>query len=636
MIAPRPRFAALLPPVPILAAVPALAAGPALAAAPQDSPAGSPESPAAEPRDALVFYSAGLDRILTDPRDAGLRAALGMLDDRLVELPGEMGASPMPGNAMRLAFDVLGQPMVLRAGVPADADWSMGPRISADLRVGGEPEHVASIARRFSRLMSKGAELPVEPVENSEGLEMSPTPMGPFVFGTSAGTHGTDFVASLGGLRAPAAIPSYGLPDGVDPLLAYELDMGPIQGVLQSFDPDPMVLAQLQFFGLFGEDAMRVTGAYGVANGTGHVASRVENALAAPTLGGLDPSDPLTAADLSLVPTDAVSASVVQADPNVVLSLLDLMSDDPDVDMAEMIYAFTGIHPRTDVFDHLGTTMGFYMSDTSGGGGLFSLVLFLEVTNEEAFAGTLEYVFAMVDDFVGLETDGRVDFRTWESRGVEGTSLTFPGWPIPVELCLTVSDGFLFFALSPQSLVAAVQQARSDDPGLLANEKFRTHVRGGLEGLNSVAFVDTARRIEEGWGFSTLLFAALANGVRSPADGTRDPGLIVPPYHELVGSALPTVMVGRVDGNDLVYTGTCDPSMTAQLSSFCGSPMMPLVGVGLGAGLVLPTLLMSQMMASEAVLLEAEIQAPPGELYEEPVEEPIEEPVEDPIREGDF
>ncbi len=539
--------------------------------------------------DALVLHSAGLDRLMADSRDAGLRSALGMLDDRLLELPAEFGAEDFPLPIGQLVFDTLARPMSLTLDVPPDADWSQGPSFDAQLTVEGSEHEVAELAQGYAGLLAMVAGAESRPVAGQPGLRAFDTPVGTASHGVVGAGEEASFVLALGEVDAgPLGLGSLDLPEGVEPLLAFKLDMGRLQGAIDVFlgslGMEGLTLRdQLALWGLSGDAPMKITWAYGIADGLSHSASRYGNYVPISEANASLETAPITEADFGLVPADAVSAAIVQSDPATALAWIKMADQDPDVDLIEMIYTFTGVHLEQDIFGHLGTTMGYYTANSSGGGGLMSLVVFVEVVDEAGLNGTREYVFDTLDDLATAELDGRVDFRTWDHGGAPCSTLTFPGWPVPFELSFAITDGFLFFTLSPQALAAAIDQRRGGGPGLLANEAFLSSAAGRLDDLTSVTFVDTERRIAEGYGTATLLTAALANGVRSPDDPTRDPGLVLPPFPALAAGAVPSVALSRIEGDDLVTIGRGDPSVTANLVSFCGGPLAKVIGVGLFA-----------------------------------------------------
>ncbi|MEM7308775.1 MAG: hypothetical protein AAF682_18985 [Planctomycetota bacterium] len=547
----------------------------------------------------LVLYSAGGDRLLADPRDAGLRRAVGLLDERLLELVEDQ---PMAPRVLSLLAALLASPasLTLDATEPAAG---MPLRLQLDVAPddGASPGRTRAVAAELARLL---ADL---------GADGAETPLGPLEHGlVGAGEEERIFVA-LGGMEpGPLGLGSMDLPVGVEPLLAVQLDLprlsSAVEMLLGGLGPDAEeTYAQLAAFGLLGPDAMRVRFAWGVEEGVAHFATRTGGYRQAMERSGwLEPA-PLEPSDLGLIPSDAVSAALQQSAPSGLIDWITMLAPEDGGDPLELIQALTGIHLERDLVDHLGSTLGWYTADSTGGGGMLSLVLFLEVRDEEGLRGTVDYLLGTLDDLAASQWQGRVESRDWLHGDARCTTVTFPGWPIPLEPSLAVADGFLFVTLSPQALAAALDQRASRGPGLAANRRFLAGARGSLDDLSSVAFTDTARRAGEGYPFATLLTAALANGVRSPEEPGRDPGLVLPTYSELIDDARPTVALARIEGDDLVAIGTGDGSMTVQLAALCGSPLLQAIGAG--AAIAVPMGLfwitpMMQMTAEPAFELE--------------------------------
>jgi len=102
--------------------------------------------------------------------------------------------------------------------------------------------------------------------------------------------------------------------------------------------------------------------------------------------------------------------------------------------------------------------------------------------------------------------------------------------------------------------------------------------------------VDTPRTLRAGYGFLTLAGSGLSNLVRSPNDhGSREPGMILPLYRELVNEhTLPTMKFTRWVGDDLVTTAIADRSAWVQAGGSLGaaSVALPLVAAGVGAAVL--------------------------------------------------
>src|SRR5687768_505398 len=107
-------------PFPSFVRLPLLAAALCAGCASTDS-SSAPETAAALDLggSALVVHYGGLDAFLSDPRDAGLRGALGLLDERLVELAEELGHSAPPGT-IELLCEALTAPWTLRVALDGE------------------------------------------------------------------------------------------------------------------------------------------------------------------------------------------------------------------------------------------------------------------------------------------------------------------------------------------------------------------------------------------------------------------------------------------------------------------------------------------------------------------------------------
>jgi hypothetical protein len=587
---PAPSLLALLALLTLASTLVLAGCGAAPAAPELPSSAPMPPVPPAAPRgtepmtsdSALALWYAGADELLADARDAGLRRGFALLDDRLLEL---VEGEPEADRGLRLFAAAMGGPLALRV----DATGAGPLPVRAQLEVGGgDPARATTHEREIAQLL------------RDVGLEGPGAPELPFGRLEHAVVDDRA-VVSLGGIDpSPLDLGSMDLPAGVAPTLALRFDfaqIGPLVEMALAGEPDAEeFLGFLRAFGLFGDDALDVRFAFGAADGVGHVAVRTRNYVPVMEASGSLERAPLTADELGLIPADAVSAALAQTVPDALLGVIEMVAAQSGEDPIEMIHQMTGIHPRRDLFDHLGTTTGWYLSDATGGGGMMSLVMFLEVVSEDDLRATLDYALTALNDLAAMEADGRVESRDWMHGEALCTTLTFPGIPVPLEPSLSIDDGFLFLALSPQGLAAALDQRASRGPGLAASPAFRAAARGSLDGLTSVSFTNVPRRARDGYGLATLVTAALANGVRAPEDTARDPGTVLPAFATLVGPSQATVVLGRIEGDDLVQIGTCDPSVAAQLAATCGSPLVYLIGVGVAAAAPIGMMMMPMML----------------------------------------
>jgi general secretion pathway protein G len=163
---------------------------------------------------------------------------------------------------------------------------------------------------------------------------------------------------------------------------------------------------------------------------------------------------------------------------------------------------------------------------------------------------------------------GHVRARAFDARGVRCLGLEFPGLPVPVAPAVALGGGHLFVAATPQALEAALAHAQASTGGL--GERAEVRPLAALTDVQSVLFIDVPALARDHYGAAAFLAAMLANSLRSPADAGREPGSVLPPYPELVAGARTTLLVARIEGEDLVVSGTADRSALVQLAAAAG------------------------------------------------------------------
>ena len=543
--------------------------------------------------DALVVYFAGVEDLLADPRDEGLRRVFSMADARLLELPEELGVHEVPLPVIQLLCDVLGAPMSLRLDPIDGGDWSQGPQLTGQLTVHGTGDDLRTMATRFDELVRMM--IPEEPTAAGDwaGLSSLPTPAGSVYYGVPADAA-DEFLLSFGAPNlAGLGLGSLDLPAGVKPIAAFKLDLARIQPTMEALlamaGPDAEVARlQLESMGLLGENPMLITAAVGRGDDRLLFSSRAKNYVPYAKKTGALVTEPLTAADFHMVPADATSAALYKSDLSAVLDAVERMA--PEEDILGMVRAMVGLDLESDLFNQLGTTTGFYTSESTGGG-LGSLVVFLRVTGQEKLGETGEFLQGLINDFAMSEAQGYIRVREWAHGAQACTSLTFPGVPVPFEPSFALTEGWLLAAATPQALMAAVDHTLGTAPSLADAPGFRAADIGSREDLLSVSYTDTRATMAGGYGMVGMLCSALANGVRSPSDPERDPGLVLPPYRALLAGARPSVMVSRIEGDDLVTLGEGDASVLGNVTAAMGSSFGQVALLGVVLGFLVPTLM---------------------------------------------
>lgn len=529
-------------------------------------------------RDVVQLRVEDLSGLLAHPKDAGLARAIALLDDRLVELPEELpGATALDAALVTLACELLAGPKTLRLGLSEGARVDAPtPPIYAQLALHHpSPDAARALeARVLGVLQRLGApELPAE----ASGLRRLPDLPLPTRFGVA----GSDVVLDLGAPPARGhAAPDVWLPAGATPRFALAVDCAPLTALLlASVSQSDPVAAELlpRLVARLGLDRLRLESSGAADGAVAATVTRIPGYAATMRANGLATKELLTAADLALVPRDATWASVGKVSFVGILDLVVALAGEAlaaqgmEGDPLESLAAMTGFHLRDDLFGALGETVGLYASDTTGGGGLMSTVLFIAVRDPERAFETRERFAELIDSLGALELQGYVQVRTYEAEGHELATLTFPGLPVPLEPTVAITEQWLVVGASPTAARAALRQAGATGaPNLLDAPALAAQLAGGLAGLHALSFQDTERLVRDGYGLMQMAASALGNAVRSRTNGLREAGDVLPPFGELVQGVRAGVSVTRIIGDDLVVEGRRDASLAVRATAFCG------------------------------------------------------------------
>ena len=566
------------------------------------------DKPKAQTGDAITFYSAGLEQALPDSKDAVLVKALRLIDQRLGELPRETGEEDMPAAALQFALGLLLGQMEFRAGLLEQPPTPDSPPVYAQVDfLTANLEQAQTLSGQFSGLLASKAQMPpqaIKPAPDLPGMQMVETP-GPLAyFGAMKLDNGASFSIAMNKVSPTALKPeSIAAVPNAKSALALNVNFKHLQPLFEMAfaqgGDDPGVGAakqQLASMGLYGPDATVISAALGHQKDRAVAVMRLTNYKTALEKSGFMPAQTITAADLKRIPSDASFAQISKANLAAFgqkIREAALAHEEGAVDPMQLVEQMTGINPQRDILDHLGQTVGFYSSDTTGGGGLFSIAGFIEVKNPDALNQTIAKITAMLNEMAKQNAKGyvRIADRTINDQPMR--SLTFPGVPIPLEISFAMADGYLHVAASPQSLLAAIEQSRTGKSSLADNPRFKEMGGDKVNGAMKVSFMDTPRLMRGGYGIVSLGMAALTNAVRSPTDSQRGSDLIMPSLGELSNGAKAAVGITRFDGNDLVATCQMDRSALVNICGavgvWGGSPMS-LATMGMLSGVALPAL----------------------------------------------
>ncbi|NOT31520.1 MAG: hypothetical protein HOP15_13820 [Planctomycetes bacterium] len=540
----------------------------------------------------LVIHSAGLAAMLDDPRDAGLLRALGMLDERLLELPAELGGGAPPPGSMEFLCEALSAPWTLQLDL--DESHGHGPDESMPVSVratwtvhAGSAERAAALEARCAGLLAL-VPLPSTGAEDDPELTEVETPMGRLFHGARA-KSGTFVLAWGEPAKEEVRLAALGFPQGVAPVFALDVELSelvsPFRHLLEQAGPEAQVVTQqLEALGLLGQDAFGFSFAAGHGSDRAHYRGRYRNWVPMARRTGALVSTPIPREELRLVPADATLVSLSRSEPTSILQTFEMFGTEAEAAVLAQVREALGLELGADVLEPLGQTFGFYLSDTTGGGGLASAVAFVALDDETRMATTLERLASRLNEHADAMLDGRARVRSFEHEGSRCLALTFPGLPVPLEPTLAIHAEHLFVAATPQTLFAALEHARGRGQGLPSHAGLRALSLGSLDDLQGLFFSDAPRLARDGYGMLGLAASALANAVRSKTDALREPGLVLPSYHELLEGARPTLVLSRIQGEDLVLVGQGDRSAQLHLAATLGwAPAIVAGFAGMGA-----------------------------------------------------
>ncbi|MCP4839957.1 MAG: hypothetical protein GY894_11475 [Planctomycetes bacterium] len=557
--------------------------------------------------DAIVFYSAGVDSILANPKDANLHAALVMMEKNGLSLPPDVGDDD--AAIINFLASVILSELDVRMTVPSVPQGQMpfGISVSSKGNAGASPDVLMD--RLHAAL--KGANARTAPSKTRDGFMTMASQYGPpTLFGIEDGSA----VFAINGDVNMESIDwsGCGLPAGVDPLMGGIIDfnaMQPFLGMAAMFQPQ--AAAMMGNFGIMGPDAIRLEFAMGRGENHMHLGGRIANY--GKHFGTDLVAEGVRAADLKVVPTDAVDMQVTRFNLVTFLDGILMMADsmappmgaDPDgkpIKASDMVRQqakmMLGVDIKTELIDYLGDSFVVYRSISTGGGGLTSLVTAINLSNPDGMATSLGNLSARVNAMAMPMTQGYVQLSSWSHRECgEVISLTFPGVPIPLELSLVVKGDWLLATLTPQAMVAACRQL-DGTTSVLNNPRFASAVGSDGIGAVQVSFTDLPSQLADGYGIATGIMNAISNYTRPRENATAGIPLVMPPYFDLIAGASPCVVIARIDGDDLVYSGSADSSINVLITGAAANivSMLPFVAP-MAVAVTLPAITRAQEVA---------------------------------------
>lgn len=538
--------------------------------------------------DAVPFMSIAVgdaSEWVNHPKDAGLKRAFALLDDRLADLPQEMGGDIPPPMQMALSPEAiptwmhfLRAPKSFSVGASAEllSQGGEGFVFGFAMHEGNEEAATAYEAELRGLIARMGAEMPPGIIQREGSSLVVKAGLQPAVIGTTkaAGLLGD------GTMIEEVTLNVGGLVKFVE------------QQLQQGFAP-PEAAMVFDILRRFGLDEMTMDVAV-KTDGTRMQTASVMTGIAGRMVeSGILKADGIMASHLAPIPADAHLAMVERLDMGALFEGLNSLASEimaeqgmgDDADLGEMVKGFTGIDLREGLFGAFGDTFGLYSSDTTGGGGMTSMVMFASIDDVDALTDSKEQIEMLLNSMAAGETNGYVSFRTWMDGDVEYTTLMFPGMPIPLEITYAMSEEWAVFGATPQAALGAMRHIASGGKSLSSHPDIAALL--GQSTRTAVSFMDTAYYARMGYGPTSMMMSAISNGVRSPMDATRNAGVMMPTYSEFAAGILPQIGYTEVRGQDLVSMSTGDGSTVVGVAALMGFMqehaaliMLPLMAAG--------------------------------------------------------
>lgn len=551
---------------------------------------------------AIVVRSQGLEAMLPDERDAGLRDALKLLGKRLPEIPREMDGNTSAAPPIMFVWDLLTNPLSITIDAASKPN---GFPVAVTLMSRGSkasgPDPILS--RLKVMLAATGMKLPEA---DASGLSALPAPA-PVKVGITKVGESRAFVCTVGDVIPTDPVMPALLPKGVTPVFELRANLrklGPLlDGLAQQGGAMAPPLAVLEQMGLIGDSATFVEGAVGYQSDrmVGHAVYHQHWATLQKA--GATERPVLSHDVLKHVPADASYAKLSLMPWEMFLNLLDQIEPQGLEKFNTEISRELGTPFDVKSFvGHFGTTAAMYSSPSTGGGLLSSIIL-VELKNPEALLESQEAILSRINLLGTEEAKGYLRIRSWTNGEQRYFSFTAPGLPIPVEPTWGVVGNVLVLGLSSSSVLPAVARINAGGPSILDNPAVKAMVGNHSASLNELEYYNAPAVAREGYGVLSLGATALGNLVRSPGDPERQPGTIMPSYEAVTKNPRPIVRMGYWDNDDLVYNFEADRSMIVNASTIAGAcgGMYLAVVAPLAAAIALPAIGQARASAKQSL-----------------------------------
>ena len=560
---------------------------------------------------AILVFSSGVDGVLADDLDAGLRNALVALEQNGLSL-GDAGERDLA--AANLIYQVLMSRMHMQMDVGQVPGMAPGPPVSMQLTVhGNSGASVQKMAIEFDDLMHLDPKLGSVLADHPGLYKMRAQKGQPNIYGGRMNVAGKPAMV-LGVNRMPGNaepdLSGFGLPEGASLNMGLQVNfssMGPLFQALMSMNPMASSFNKgLELAGLTGPDAMDISLACGSTTDgsvvmSGHVTNLMKH------YGSLVPSTSLTPEDLRALPKDASVFDIQKVNLSAIPDFIDKLviavappGQFPEVNGkpmspvamgTQMARMFLGIDLKTQFFDYLGDTVAIYRSDSTGGGGLFSLTALVKLSNAKGMQESMSTIASTLDITSNKMSKGYVRLVQWSAdNDLPMITLAFPGLPVPVQVSCCISGDYLVLGMTPESVHSAIAQMNASE-SVLDNKAFRATAAFDGRHIQRMQFLDTGARLSNGYGITAGLMTAIGNYARPMRGASASIDTVMPAYGTLANEVRPVLLRQVVDGDDLVFTGSGHRSVVSHVTAIVGEISSSPVLIGsFAVGLIAPAI----------------------------------------------
>ncbi|MFT5286677.1 MAG: hypothetical protein ACI8TQ_002847 [Planctomycetota bacterium] len=573
----------------------------ALALIPVTSPNTGNEAQVSPTSDLFSLYSAGLDKILADPRDGGLHAWLTNLRP-MMDAVAKQNGEPLP-EPIAMAARWMTQPLNLsvnvgESGLPdlqfdiSWADRALARKEFAEFRKSLEQAGIV-LAASDADAGSMTANIMVGTL-SAKLIDLDKS-------ATLSITFGRD--------RQPAfQVSSYSLPAGIEPTFAVHLNGSSLTELVESNlgdkQQDQMLKQVLNRLSLIGPNALDMNLAQGHGSvesiTTMHIKGWSDSFLGKVIAGQLE------MADIKLLPKDTLVGGVGNIN---ISSLFELAREIDKVEVNKALglaKVMTGLDVEADLFNRIGPTMGFYSSrGTGGAGGPMGLVMFAECIEPMKVMQSIGKLIQLAEK----QSEMKLSATNWEHGEIVCTTYGMPGTAMPVEPCVAISGDKLFVALSRNALIEALDQSQRKE-SILDNQRVAMLPKASLNQLVSFGFYDADFGLERGYSSIGMLQSTVNNMLASAQSGIDTSMLpnfasLVPSLTQLKRNSRPTVSLTYVKNGDLLAATTHDSSVVARLTATAGSPLSSggLASTAIASSITIPNLMSARLSANESAAI---------------------------------